>query len=367
MSGGEISDLEVSDEAPIEGSSSPSPPARARPDNNKSVGYGSVRDRYYGAARLALAPFLPPPANRAIEGTLDPWLRPYAGEEGTAKVALSALAAYLAFAAARWLASGSSSSSRSRRRRGKAILDEPNDDEDALGSEAPYSETVLICGPSLSGKTRLFYHLLYGDNVDTVASLAANVAVVDRTRYMDFPGTSKLGSAQLEPVLKGRPRIVLVLDSTQPVAGAADCLHQLFSYYHSNSGKLGSRSNQSSSSSQRQEPLVPTILILCHKSDLPTAKSAKRIQLQLRGELERLIKSSSAKAAASSSSAAPSAPTQPWWPVGEPIDFDRIRFVRVAAFRSTTCEGRGCREAVGEFCRTGVLPPDVGPAAAAPR
>jgi hypothetical protein len=239
--------------------------------------------------------------------------------------------------------------------RSSALLGRGEDGEE-------YSCTVLICGPPLSGKTRLFYHLLCGENYDTVSSLEANAAVVGGARYVDWPGARKiLGPAGLGPVLRSpNLRVAVVADSTQPVAGAADVLNQLFSHYHGSS--LKSKSKLSAA-----DP-VP-VLVMCHKSDLPGAKNAKRIQLQLRGELERLLKSSSAKSAASSSAAAAATTASPssahsdfveWWPVGEPLDFDRLGFARVA-FASTSCEGDGCRRLLGEFCRAGELPPEAKP------
>jgi signal recognition particle receptor subunit beta len=373
--GGDDGSLEMSDEIPIERSagldrggdsygetrrtaaegSSSSQSWSSSPSERTPRQRGNRNDEYFRSARRAASPYLPPPLVRAVDRAVDPYLlRTLGVEEGTAKLVATALLAYLVLRVARRLASMS-------RRGGRAVMDDAKDER---GSSAllgrgedgeEYSCTVLICGPPLSGKTRLFYHLLYDKNYDTVSSLEANAAVAGGARYVDWPGARKVrGPAGLGPVLRSpNLRVAVVADSTQPVAGAADVLHQLFSHYHGSSLK---------SKSSSADP-VP-VLVMCHKSDLPGAKNAKRIQLQLRGELERLLKSSSAKSAASSAATAapPSAHSDfvEWWPVGEPLDFDRLGFARVS-FASTSCEGEGCRGLLGEFCRTGELPPKAKP------
>jgi signal recognition particle receptor subunit beta len=299
-------------------------------------------DPYTNVARTvrrAVTPYLPPPVVNAIVEQTDPFLRPYAGDEGTMKVALSVLLAYAATRIVRLVTSrvlGKGRAVRDRDEHGDALADG--------ASSAQSDRTVVICGPSSSGKTRLLYHVGYNANVDTVSSIKANVVVEDRTRYVDWPGTAKLNSDAFRSLLlQARPRVVLVLDSTQAVALAADCVHQIFSILHASN----------------DPPL--TVLVLCHKSDLPTAKNPKRIQLQLRGELERLLKSNAAKAAAGSSSSSDAPTTKSsgqakdlWWPVGEPVDFEALKFVRLL-FRSTSCEGKGCRGLVREYCETGTL------------
>jgi signal recognition particle receptor subunit beta len=369
-------DLEVSDEVPIEREDvrrersptaasrdeegTPQQKAKARHSTGAAKGRGRGRsndgkmygqrdnsdhDRYTHVARavrVAVTPYLPPPLVNAVAHHIDPFLRPYAGDEGTVKVGMSILLAYVAMRVVQLVAS---------RVLGKGRAVQDHDDLHgptalkARGtSSADYDRTVVMCGPSLSGKTRLLYHICYNENVDTVASLKANVVVESRTRYIDWPGTAKLNTEAFRSImLQTCPRVVLVLDSTQAVAGAADCVHQIFSILHAAA---------SSSTAER-----PTLLVLCHKSDLPTAKNPKRMQLQLRGELERLLKSNAAKSAAGSSSgssseAPPAASHGQWWPVGEPVDFDAIVEL---VFQSTTCEGKGCRELVTEYCQTGTL------------
>jgi signal recognition particle receptor subunit beta len=67
--------------------------------------------------------------------------------------------------------------------------------------------------------------------------------------------------------------LVVVVDSSQPVAPAADYLYATLKSTISN----GTDS-------------TPSILIACHKSDHAKAKNARRIKLQLRSELIRLGK-----------------------------------------------------------------------------
>ena len=302
--------------------------------------------------RRYVAPLLPPPVLRAMEGA-DRFLTPYVGDEGSFQLVGSALLAYGVLVLVRWV------SRRALGRGGLAVRDDEADELQAASSES-FEWTVLLCGPPSSGKTRLFYQLCFADasNVDTVASIKANVAIVDQTRYMDWPGCAKLSSPLCRPVLvppptRGttelrRPRIVVVLDATQPVAPAADCLHQLFSTYHQE--MIVAKSAGST------PPNPIPILVLCHKSDLPSAKNEKRLQLQLRGELERLLQSQQASTAAptEASETKGSQGTSPWWPVGEPLDLSALPFATLL-FRSSTCEGKGCTTLVREFCQTGTL------------
>jgi hypothetical protein len=147
------------------------------------------------------------------------------------------------------------------------------------------------------GKTRLFYRFVAGDSlpadVPTVSSLQANVGISSSTsstsssppqriRWVDWPGHASVQDGALDAVIwkntKHPVRLVLVVDATQLVASAATVLYQLWE-------QLATKTKASSSSPSLPLPL----LIACHKQDMSKAKTTKRIALQLRTALERLV------------------------------------------------------------------------------
>ena len=140
---------------------------------------------------------------------------------------------------------------------------------------------VLLCGPSLAGKTSILYRLLQRDGsngvTETVRSVKGNTGFLDSSeksiRILDTPG--HWGAQKLLRVvgLQDVQRLVVVVDSTQPVAPAADYLYAIIK------AKISDADSDS-----------PNVLIACHKSDHAKAKNARRIKLQLRSELIRLGK-----------------------------------------------------------------------------
>lgn len=206
--------------------------------------------------RQAILPYLPPPLVKGIRHA-DPLLTPYVGEEPSITILGSLLVAYLLYNFFRVATFG-----------GKAIVD---DEEEALAKElkqASYSQTVLLLGPPRAGKTRLFYQLCHGVmGAKTAISLRPNVGFKDEIRFMDYPGHLSLGASLPNDVLSSKPRILLLLDATQPMAAAAEVMLQLLTTCKQ-----------------------PTMLVLCNQSDKAGAKNSKRVRLQLRTELERLLK-----------------------------------------------------------------------------
>lgn len=272
--------------------------------------------RWQTQARVAISPYLPPPVLRAIQ-QVDPQLEPYVGPEGTVSLLSSFILAWLVWVIIRFMSKRLLST-------GNAVDDEP---VVATTPSAPYNHTVLLCGPMESGKTRLFYQLCHGSTtMPTVMSLRANVGVSHSIRYMDWPGYGSLKDPNLVPVMKAaHPRIVLVLDATQSVSSAADCLDELLTvaqqYYST------------------KNPLA--IFVACHKNDLSKAKNAKRVRLQMRTELERLLKSRGDSIT--------------WWSAGgEQLELDDLKFVKLS-FCATSCEGVASPELV-VFCQSGKLP-----------
>jgi signal recognition particle receptor subunit beta len=283
--------------------------------------------------RKAITPYLPPPVIQAIE-RIDPKLEPFVGPEATVTLTVTFLLAWTVFLLLRFVTSRITGS-------GRAIADE--DEDNVLSPKQTettqhYEETVLLCGPPGAGKTRLFYQLCFGEsNLPTVQSIKANVGITLQNehgpsiRYMDWPGHAPLSDDALQPILKDKPRIVLVLDSTQPVASAADTLFNLLAYVH----RQGRR--------QMQKPLI---FVACHKSDISKAKNSKRVKIQIRSELERLLKVHSSDTPA----------TPLWWPSGEPLELDELSFCDLH-FTATNCEGEGSPELVAFTCTGNV--PDV--------
>lgn len=296
--------------------------------------------------RETVSPYLPPPVLNAIKYQVDPALKPYMGPEGTVTLTATIFLAWFVTILLRLLASTLASGGRA--------VSEGDDEVMKSGkgkqreSAVNFSATVLLVGPSGAGKTRLFYCLCHGDDfgdLPTVSSLKANVdfsAPGDNSgtspsiRYMDWPGLVPITSDKaLQTVIRSpTTRVVLVVDSTQPVAAAADYLDHLFSTNHSlQSKKHGKRS----------------IVIACHKSDAKSAKNWRRIKIQLRNEMERLL---TVKAAANSSEDKGS--QQLWWPVGKPIDFDDIPGTSLR-FISTSSVGK-LSQALLQYCQSGDLP-----------
>jgi len=230
-----------------------------------------------------ITPYLPPPVVAAM-AQIDPPLEPFLGPEPSMTLMGTLGLGFIVWKLLSLLGGGSS--------RGSAIQDDDDQDDATTSSknksQRSFDSTLLFCGPSLAGKTSLFYKLLYPKRpfpLGTVQSLSSNVGYKqygdDETcwRYLDVPGywgPDKLVSTVLKKE-QTIQRIVLVLDSTQPVSKAADYLHALVQYQQQQAAQKSS---------------LP-ILIACHKAKAPKAKNFRRIKLNLRNELERLEKLSS--------------------------------------------------------------------------
>ena len=208
--------------------------------------------------REAITPYLPPPVVQGIR-SIDEALNPHVGAEATVTLGSTILLAWWTVVLLRFVAVRLTGS-------GRAIAD---DSKKLQSTRNDYQATVLLCGPRGGGKTSLFYQLYCNEEVPTVRSIQANVAVApsSRIRYVDWPGLASLDDEALQPILKASPlRVVLVLDSTQSMASAADALDALLQL------KLGN------------------VAVACHQQDREKAKNLRRIKLQMRGEMERLCK-----------------------------------------------------------------------------
>jgi len=222
--------------------------------------------------RQKITPYLPPPVVVAMR-KIDPQLEPYVGAEPSITIMGSLFLGLLLWQL--FMRIGGSGG-------GKAIQNDDDDDDALVPKETRYFDsTLLLCGPSLAGKTCLFHALVHPGlkNLATVKSIKPNTGFVtldDKKicRVLDAPGhwgASKMVSTVLETDdLSSPDRIVLVLDSTLPVAKAADYLYSIISHAPSDSDT------------------TQGVLVACHKAKAPKAKNTRRIKLQLRTELERL-------------------------------------------------------------------------------
>lgn len=299
--------------------------------------------------RQFITPYLPPPVIQAWQ-RLDPHLEPYLGSDGTITILVTLLFAFLVRRILGWI---------SNRLQGRALADEDEYSGKALFPQSAtpketYEATVLFVGPPGGGKTRLFYRLCYGPDygkLPTLMSLQANVGICPERnlRYMDWPGyAGLLDNPTLQSIVQApQTRIVLVLDATQPVAAAADVFVELFQLL---STRTSSRKKTSS------QPKV-NIFVACHKTDFPKAKNWRRIKIQLRTELERLLQVH-ANASSTSSDKGNDVTNKnisSWWLAGKAIDLDDLPMATLH-FYSTTSEGKLSTDLL-EFCETGVIKP----------
>ena len=147
-------------------------------------------------------------------------------------------------------------------------------------SSSKKRNTIMIIGPSLSGKTTFFYHLLGQKDSKTVVSMQINkvenypcelISNINNYNIMDIPGTGYFKDKILD-YLNDTLILLLFIDSTEKnsIVQAAEYLYDIL-----NSDKLN-------------EDLK--IFICCNKQDAGFPKSKKMIENELSKELENLIK-----------------------------------------------------------------------------
>lgn len=280
--------------------------------------------------RLGLTPYLPPPVVKAI-GQIDPLLEPYVGPEASITIASTLLLGFLVLQFLKVLSSFS--------RGGMAIAQDEDDIAAAQLSADDYGDSVILCGPMWAGKTRIFYHLCQGDaHVSTVMSLRVNAELLPTKakslRVLDYPGHSGLQDSLFVELLQSsssQSRIVLVVDSTQTLGNAADCLYDLLQQAKDMSTQFD-------------------VFVACHKTDLSSSKNPRRIKIMLRTELEKLIKVRSTQASASEETAA----RNHWWKEGEPLDLDNLQYATLR-FEATTCNVGDGIDKLSGFCKMGAM------------
>ena len=261
--------------------------------------------------RRAVLPYLPPPIVRTIR-QVDPLLSPYVGDEASITIMGSLLIACLMYFVLKL-------SSFSR----KAIVDEEEEAFAKSLQQKSFSKTVLLIGPPRAGKTRLFYQLCHDvHGANTAISLRPNVGFKDETRFMDYPGHSALSALPMDVLSSSR--ILLLLDATQPAAAAAELFLQLLMTI----------------------PSKPTVLVLCHQSDKTGAKNSKRLRLQLRTEVERLLKTTHTDV------------NLQGWTQGEPMNLEQAANL---AFISTSVVNETGMDIVEKYINDGILPEQTDP------
>jgi hypothetical protein len=292
-------------------------PARVLPENGKTEKGAPSAPGTATRLRQKITPYLPPPVVAAMQ-QVDPQLEPVLGPEASITIMGTLMVALLVWKLLSLVMGRSSTTS-------GAIQDEQEDDAIVDYDDVNYDGTVLLCGPPLAGKTSIFYTLVYPTCplFQTVSSIKPNTGFVtkdDRVwRYLDTPGhwsPQKLVSTVLTGSSSSVDRIVLVLDSTQPVSKSVDFLYGLLQHFRSKGSK-------------------PPILVACHKSKASKAKNVRRLKLQVRNELERLEKLMDAEAA--------------------PVDWDDVLSSQVG-FVSTSVDPPVLSD-LNAYLETGTLPP----------
>jgi hypothetical protein len=288
---------------------------------------------------VLIQPYLPPPVIRFIQMIDTFSYNTYGISEATVTILFTLLIAYMIRYMIQILLFIVTN------RHGRAIKDDDNDDKTMKKvKQDAYDTTVLFTGPRNSGKTTLFYQFVYNmegttsnasdtntgrhDVLPTVMSLRPNIGYVinetadstnnyisdknnnnkqqqpsphhQKIRCIDYPGYMNIYDTTYNTFIihnKNHPslsssssptRIVLVVDATQSVTTCAEILFHLFTILY-NSYCTTTNDNKSTKKKEIVTMMKSSIFVACHKQDHSKAKNEKRIKIQLRTELERLI------------------------------------------------------------------------------
>ena len=141
-------------------------------------------------------------------------------------------------------------------------------------------KSIMIIGPSCSGKTTFFYYLLGHKNTQTVVSMQINkvenyptelISKINKYDIIDVPGTGYFKDKIME-LLPTCIILLVFIDSTQKnsIIQAAEYLYDIL-----NSDKFNDEFS---------------LLVCCNKQDGGFPKSKKMIENELTKEIENLIK-----------------------------------------------------------------------------
>ena len=142
------------------------------------------------------------------------------------------------------------------------------------GSKKPKKNALFIIGPSLSGKTSFFYHLVGKNNADTLMSMQINEIKNFKSGYfkrqydiIDIPGTGYYRNYIIDN-LERAVLVLLFIDSTNKssVVQSTEYLYDIL--------------NSDKCNEEKQ------ILICCNKQDANFPKAKKVIEVELVKEMD---------------------------------------------------------------------------------
>lgn len=235
--------------------------------------------------RHAISPYLPPPILNLIKSIdSNPRIRTYVEHEPSMCIVVALVIIYFLSMIVRFS---------TVKKKAVVGLDADDPERQVLSNiqSGDYTDSIILFGVCGGGKSVLFNKLSNESQpqaIQTVTSLKANVKVIDDgIRIIDYPGHITL-STKLPSLLmpgnsssSGNTRALLVVDSTKPLTDTASYLFQ------------NVLTNSQLIRAWRNTNRTMKILIVCNKNDAPGAKNWRRIKIQLRTELDKLIKISS--------------------------------------------------------------------------
>jgi len=184
--------------------------------------------------------------------------------------------------------------------------------------------SILIVGPSESGKTAIFLRLGFGKDMETVTSTTPNITefevpdtAVAPLLLKDLPGHEKVRVKYWDANKVGMRGVICVMDAaggSKAVRDAAEVLYEILTDPIVNSVK-------------------PNILVFANKQDLPTAKATNVLRLQLEREITtlRLTKSASLKMIGGNSSG----PTKALGKLDRDFEFNQLLPLKVGFAEGT--------------------------------
>lgn len=162
-------------------------------------------------------------------------------------------------------------------------------------------DAVVFVGPSGTGKTALFFKMLYGEAPQTLTSMAPTEKRAPSGKVVvDYPGHPRL-RAGLDEWVSRAVAFVFVLDASNPRSGPREGAEFLFDLLTDPRLEGG-----------------PPILVACNKSDVVGAKAPEKIRQAVEREVEELRKTRAAMADVGSEGGSGGAPADDRLPLGRP-------------------------------------------------